>query len=259
MLYTNKLKRWGFFLLIFNFFNVAGQVALHSHNDYHQDFPFWKAIVAGCRSVEIDVFLKKDSLYVAHDRFDLRTNRSFQELYVLPLEQAFEHDFLMKNKQEIPFQYLIDLKTDGVSTLSKLVEILSEYPEFFNPAVNPEAVRIIISGNVPGSEQINQFPQYILYDLRHPQQISDYQGRAGLISQNFAKFSQWKGEGSPKEKEKQAISEYVAACKKAGMPVRFWNTPDTEDAWRFLMNIGVDFINTDKPLEADLFLKKIRN
>jgi len=38
-------------------------------------------------------------------------------------------------------------------------------------------------------------------------------------------------------------------------PVRFWATPDTPAAWNFLMEAGVDVINTDKINELSSFLK----
>ena len=41
--------------------------------------------------------------------------------------------------------------------------------------------------------------------------------------------------------------------------VRFWAAPDTEIAWRELMNLKVDFINTDRINELASFLGKKDN
>jgi len=245
-----------FYLALLSFHVVSqAQISLHSHNDYYQDIPFWRAMVAECRSVEIDVILSDNTLYVAHDSFEINAKRTFESLYVAPLGLAFKHDYTNAKNHEVDFQYLIDLKTSGLPTLRKVVDILEKYPEYFNPEVNSGAVKIVISGNVPGPEQINEFPTFIFFDLRHPDQFEEYQGRAGLISENFRKFSRWKGKGEPGEKEKKAIKAYVDACHKAGIPVRLWATPDTNDAYEFLLQTGVNFINTDKPIEAALYLK----
>ena len=39
---------------------------IHSHNDYQQKVPFWNAFANGANSIEIDVFLVDNELFVAH-------------------------------------------------------------------------------------------------------------------------------------------------------------------------------------------------
>jgi len=40
--------------------------------------------------------------------------------------------------------------------------------------------------------------------------------------------------------------EVVEVSHQMKKPFRFWATPDTKEAWRMLMDIQTDFINTDK-------------
>ena len=39
---------------------------IHSHNDYAQELPFWYAYSSGASSIEADIFLRNNELYVAH-------------------------------------------------------------------------------------------------------------------------------------------------------------------------------------------------
>jgi alkaline phosphatase len=40
----------------------------------------------------------------------------------------------------------------------------------------------------------------------------------------------------------------------SGKKIRFWNAPDNPQSWQTLMNIGVDYINTDHINELGSFL-----
>ena len=61
-------------LLVFN--QIAGQQKIHSHNDYHQNIPFWLAYGCGLDSIEVDVFLKDNDLMVAHHENEI-INQSY--------------------------------------------------------------------------------------------------------------------------------------------------------------------------------------
>ena len=60
-------------------------VPCHSHNDYWRKIPLYSALQAGCISVEADVWLVEDELYVGHSTSSLTPNRTLKNLYINPL------------------------------------------------------------------------------------------------------------------------------------------------------------------------------
>ncbi|CAL8574521.1 Altered inheritance of mitochondria protein 6 [Xanthoria parietina] len=62
----------------------------HSHNDYWRRVPLYSAIEAGCMSVEADVWLFREELYIGHSLASLTPNRTLASLYVDPLVQILE-------------------------------------------------------------------------------------------------------------------------------------------------------------------------
>jgi hypothetical protein len=65
-------------------------IPCHSHNDYWRRVPLFSALRAGCISVESDVWLFDNELYVGHNTASLQRNRTFQSLYVNPIVQILE-------------------------------------------------------------------------------------------------------------------------------------------------------------------------
>lgn len=53
-------------------------IPCHSHNDYWRKVPLFSALQAGCISVEADVWLQKNELYVGHSTSSLTSNRTFK-------------------------------------------------------------------------------------------------------------------------------------------------------------------------------------
>ena len=51
---------------------------IHSHNDYWRDLPFWSALSVGCASIEADVWLINETLYVGHEQAALSSTRTLQ-------------------------------------------------------------------------------------------------------------------------------------------------------------------------------------
>ncbi len=60
----------------------------HAHNDYNHPVPFYTAYDAGFGSIEADIILQDNHLYVAHDEKDIDTGRTLQSLYLNPLQQV---------------------------------------------------------------------------------------------------------------------------------------------------------------------------
>ena len=59
----------------------------HAHNDYEHARPLLDALDHGFCGVEADIYLVDGKLLVAHDRKDLRPERTLQALYLDPLRE----------------------------------------------------------------------------------------------------------------------------------------------------------------------------
>src|SRR5689334_22425965 len=73
-------------------FSTAAQTPLpraHAHNDYEHARPLLDALDQGFGSVEADIYLVDGQLLVAHNRQDVKRERTLEKLYLAPLKQRF--------------------------------------------------------------------------------------------------------------------------------------------------------------------------
>lgn len=221
---------------------------LHSHNDYSQLVPFWNAYAQGMRSIEIDLVLQHNQLYVAHDIEDANPLRTIERLYLNPLSDVAE----LGLGQVKGLQFLIDLKGDADRSMALLVPILKNYEDI----ILEHDIRFVISGNKPNVVLFSRMPAYILDDyqlLELPTDPSVLE-RIAMVSYNFGEFSSWGGVGQIPDSDLHLLKGIVDDVHRIGKPIRFWATPDTPEAWSFLFDLGVDFINTDKPCELRVYV-----
>lgn len=225
----------------------------HSHNDYEQTIPFWQAYDQGFGSIEADIYARDGQLYVAHDSADISPARTLEALYVKPIVEK-----VRANKGKIyadvkyGLQWLIDLKTPASLSLPILVRALSAYPDIFGTG---GVVKVVVSGNVPSPDQFATYPTWLQFDGRPavaytPDQLT----HVGLISQDFKQYTRWNGKGLIIKKERMKILEVVQHVHRQGKKIRFWATPDNVNTWKSLMNLGVDYINTDQIAALGHFL-----
>jgi alkaline phosphatase len=148
---------------------------------------------------------------------------------------------------------MIDLKTEGVSTLNALVSILKTYPEL----TGCSTLQIMISGNVPDPQLWNDYPSFIFFDGRPNIEYSaDQLKRVSMISTSFRDHSSWNGHGNLPETDQGKIRSLIEASHNKGKPMRFWATPDFEEAWMEMMKLNFDVIVTDNVKGLSDFLKK---
>lgn len=245
------------FLLVFAF-AVAAQPAYpsvanaHSHNDYEQELPFWQALRAGFGSVEADIFLDNDALIVAHDRKQVAKGLTLDSLYLRPLAACITRNkgFVYADTNRW-LQLMIDIKTEAVPTLRKLVDIINGYPSL----QQCRTLRIVISGNRPDPGSFGQWPAWVRFDAVFQKEYNAAElERIEMFSDNFARYSAWAGDGDVPPNDRQAIISLVEKAHLFKKKIRFWNAPDNWNAWTFFSSIGVDYINTDHINELSSFL-----
>ena len=229
----------------------------HSHNDYANRVPFWTAYNARFGSIEADIFAVNGELIVAHTKNEIKKGRTLDELYIKPLVLRYEQN---RNKPWLDYdgelQLMIDLKSPTSPTLNLLVEKLKQYPEVFDRSVNPNAVQVVISGNMPRPTDFGMYPSFIMFDGRpnitySPEQLV----RIAMFSTvwNFPKSKNKNNSLSAADRAK--VEETIRMVHGLNKKMRYWATDDTPEGWKMLMELGVDFINTDKINELAEFLK----
>jgi len=243
-------------------FSVKAQYSTlnaHSHNDYEQSTPFFLAYNSHFGSIEADIWDVDGDLFVAHNRSDIKPDRSLDALYILPIVKLFrKNGGKAWNDNPSTFQLLIDVKTSFEPILSLLVEKLKKYPDVFDSNVNKNAIRIVITGNRPEPKDFSKYPLFIYYDGNLKQKYNDQERkRLALYSENLKDFTSWNGQGVIPEQEELKLKQIIDSVHSLTKKIRFWNAPDAANAWKTYMNLGIDFINTDHIGElSDFFMNK---
>lgn len=221
----------------------------HSHNDYKQKVPFYAAYQSHLGSIEADIWIKNGELYVAHDKKDIRRKNTLEALYIQPIVRLFsENGGKPWKTNDDTFQLLVELKSPTIPTLNLLADKLQAYPGVFNTSVNPNAIHIAITGQIPPKEEFAGYPDFIQFDGEigvsyTPDQLK----KIALISGDFANYTSWNGRGTLPEADRQKLIRIIQSVHKLDKKIRFWNAPDNPETWETFINLGIDIINTDQP------------
>jgi alkaline phosphatase len=226
----------------------------HSHNDYEQTRPFYAAYGAHFGSIEADIFLVNNELLVAHQQKELPLHRTLDSLYLQPLQAALEeHNGLPYQNSTQQLQLLIDIKTDSIATVNKLLQVLQQYPHI----IHNSNIHIVLTGNLPDQSLFIQYPSYILFDgVLHKQYTPAALSRIVMLSDDFKNYSTWNGMDTLPQTDLKVLQAAVAKAHTLHKKVRFWDAPDNSNAWETLEQLRVDYINTDHIAALASFLQK---
>lgn len=221
---------------------IAAAPLAHSHNDYEQPRPLQDALAHGFDSVEADVWLVDGHLLVAHEQARIQPSRTLQSLYLDPLRAH------IRSSAARPLILLIDVKTEAVATWRAVDAVLAGYPDLNGK------VRLIVSGN-RDRDSLAASPHRAAMDGRG-EDLADPSTAdwIPLVSDNWAKFFTWRGEGEFSAAERAKLADLVTRAHAQHRLLRFWNTPDRAEVWRVLRDTGVDIIGTDHLAELQRFL-----
>lgn len=229
----------------------------HAHNDYEHVHPLFDALSFGFNSVEADVHLVEGELYVSHDHPDIQSAKTLEQLYLHPIDSLIRWNtgYVYKN-QKYPFYLMIDFKTDGEKTYSKLKSILDNYASILQ-GKNPPLI-IFISGNRPIETIVNDKSSLVSLDGRPSDLGKGFSSKVmPVISIDFKSLSQWNGKGEMSVENQSKISKLAKAVHDENKKLRLWAIPDQPNAWQTLLDSGVDLINTDRLKELSEFLNEL--
>ncbi len=222
----------------------------HAHNDYEHTRPLFEALEQGFCNVEVDVWLVDGRLLVAHDLKNAKPGRTLAALYLDPLRERVRRNGGRLFRGGPPAVLLIDVKSEAAPTYAALHEVLQGYAEmltaFRGTAVEAKAITVVVSGNRAVAEMAAQPLRYAAVDGRS----GDLETNPPVVlvpwvSENWTKLFKWRWQGAMPDNERLALRQFVDKAHAQGRKVRFWSTPDRPDAWKLLLDAGVDLIGTD--------------
>ncbi|KAK2733697.1 hypothetical protein FQN57_001977 [Myotisia sp. PD_48] len=255
-------------------------VPVHSHNDYWRDVPFYTALAAGCISIEADVWLYDDTLYVGHDQSSLTKKRTLSSLYIEPIlevlkKQNPKSQFVTERTKNgvydtSPGQTLylfIDVKTSGREAWPHIVKALKPLRDQGylttlkdNTTLTKGPVTVIGTGGTPLElvapvANRDYFIDGPLADLKDKEEFTSLLSPIASTS-----FEDTVGdfnadtENPLNSTQLSAIREQIKTAKERGIGVRYWGTPGwpvrlRNELWRVLLKEGVTLLNADD-LEA---------
>lgn len=208
--------------------------AIFAHNDYAKARPFYNAFELKTSFIEVDIFLRDGNLLVAHTRSEIDPAKTLESMYLLPLSKNIDKLYSLT--------LMIDLKTEGAPTMTALVKTLEKFPQL----TSHPTLFIAVSGSYPPPAEWSDYPSFISFDGRPgieytPEQLQ----RIVLISTSFGSVSNWKGKGDIPADDAAKIKKIIADAHKLGRGIRFWGSPDFENAWGKFIQVGVDVLNSD--------------
>ena len=217
-------------------------VAVHSHNDYATQNPFWGAYEAGAGSIECDMFyVGNETFLVGHDLKDLDSAATFENMYLEPLAGA-----VRSGGRSVTL--MVEIKSsDPDAYVDALARKLERYADVFDPEVNPHACGLLITGwHFP--EDYSRHPSWFKYDYQYngcdwSSMDEGRLGTVGMISMNYGAL-----------KNREEVQRVIDFAHSLGKPVRFWNAPDDREGWGLLLEMGADCISTDNVSQCLLFV-----
>ncbi len=233
----------------------------HAHNDYLHPRPLFDALEQGFTSVEADLFSVGDRLLVAHTSLELPFAKTFQELYLDPLENLAKGRRGKIVADGRPLWLLVDIKNNAEKTWSLVAQEIAKRPTLFCRWEKGKRLEgpvcVVVSGSSPRKSILEAEPRLAGVDGRLSDLGKGLNSEAvPWISDAWNSHFQWRGKGPLPEADQKKMRALVKQTQAEGKQLRFWGGPDNEMAWAALREAGVDRIGTDRLKECAAFLSK---
>ena len=222
-----------------------------SHNDYERPRPLFDALDLRFNCVEADLWLIEGELYVSHDTVTPHPDITFEKMYLQPLvERIRQNGGKVYPESDRPFYLMVDCKTDGEAMYPVLKKKLEPYESLFcheqEGQLQAGAILFYLSGRSPRKAVAAETNRFIFLDGR----IDDLgkgipAAQMPVISDNYGKYLQWKGQGEIPAEELEKMRGYIRQAHAEGKLFRWGGAPDRPPFKEFFLQEGVDLIGAD--------------
>jgi hypothetical protein len=249
----------GIFFRTLAFGDPVPLIHAHAHNDYEHRRPLLDALSHGFCSVEADIHLVNGQLLVAHDRDDVKPERTLQALYLEPLRKRAVTNHGKIYGSEPRFFLLIDIKSDFATVYPVLNKVLQDYSDivtrYKDGKVQTNAVTVVLTGNRSIPTVAAEATRWAGVDGKLKDLPSTKPDDVVLwISDSWKPTFTWNGKGVIPKDQRETLRHIVERAHAKGKLVRFWAAPQTKEAWTELAADGVDLLNADDLAGLEKFL-----
>ena len=237
----------------------------YAHNDYVHRRPLFDALDCGFCSIEADIFLVDGKLLVAHERDEVRADRTLESLYLAPLQRIVHENGGRVYRDGPTITLMIDFKSPAEVLYPPLRAELEKYAEMLTTwhgdRVEERAITIVLTGDRPRPAEIaGEAVRYVALDGKLPDLDGDVPAslmpRVGI---EWRKVLTWNGKDSMPESQRAILRDLAERSHAKGRQLRLWGGPDDANVWQQLLSNGVDLINTDDlPGLRDFLLRRQR-
>lgn len=228
----------------------------HAHNDYEKLFrkDFVKAIEAGCSSIEIDVFLYRNKLKVAHVPLFLGIRTDFEKRYLKALDKFIKEEKNIYANPDDKLILMVDIKRNSEKAYVLLKELCKKYEHLLTVRYSDTAyvkegpLQILLSGSKPYELLYKDSVRYMqldggLGDIANQKFGTELVPR---VSTSYSGNFKWRGPGKISNKELEFLRETVRKAKSDGRQLRFWGMPNNLKVLNLMLKEGVHWLNIDR-------------
>jgi hypothetical protein len=230
----------------------------HAHNDYLHARPLYDALDHGFCSIEADVWLIDDELFVGHGKAEIRANRTLESLYLKPLAERCRQRGGWVYDRGRTVTLLVDFKSAGEQTFPVLKAQLAGYRKLLTASDREHApIEVIVTGDRPVDLIRNDGDRLVAVDGRLADLgASESRELMPLVSESWATQFRWRGTGPMPEHERTRLRQQVAAAHANRQRLRYWGAPDNEAIWAELIAAEVDLLGADDLARLEKFLRR---
>jgi hypothetical protein len=235
----------------------------HAHNDQANGRPLADAVRHGFTSVEVDVWRVAGSLRIGHTRADAEALPSARNTLAVAYLGPLRRIVLRRAGTGRSVRtLLLDLKTQPARAVPLLRRELRDHR--LGPGQETGSrLTVVLTSHLAGLAAAARGKPRLHLDHRFPDDGPVDLHGAGepgdWISASWTRHFDWDGVGPMPTSEQRRLASLVAAAHRAGLRLRFWDTPSwpgaRENVWAHLLRAGADRISTDDLAALEQFLR----